>query len=110
MYTPFKNYDECPFLDKGTWWYMQGHIFQSPFYYIDYTLAQVCAQQFFIRMDKKDPTYWEDYKHLLKLGGTKSFTELVKAANLTVPFEDGCIESIMTYLENVLDKVDDGAL
>lgn len=110
MYTPFKNYDECPFLDKGTWWYMQGHIFQSPFYYIDYTLAQVCAQQFFIRMDKKDPTYWQDYKHLLKLGGTRSFTELVKEANLTVPFEDGCIENIMNYLESVLERVDDEAL
>ena len=110
MYTPFKNYDECPFLDRGTWWYQQGHIFQSPFYYIDYTLAQVVAQEFFIRMDQKDPRYWEDYKHLLKLGGTKSFTRLVGEAHMEVPFEDGCIEKIMTYLENVLDQVDDQAL
>lgn len=110
MYTPFKNYDECPFLDHGTWWYQQGHIFQSPFYYIDYTLAQVVAQEFFIRMDQKDLRYWEDYKHLLKLGGTKSFTQLVGEAHMEVPFEDGCIEKIMTYLENVLDQVDDQAL
>ena len=110
MYTPFKNYDECPFLDRGTWWYQQGHIFQSPFYYIDYTLAQVVAQEFFIRMDQKDLRYWEDYKHLLKLGGTKSFTQLVGEAHMEVPFEDGCIEKIMTYLENVLDQVDDQAL
>ncbi len=110
MYQPYKNYEECPFLEKGTWWYQQGHIFQSPFYYIDYTLAQVVAQQFFIRMDQKDETYWEDYKTILKLGGTKSFTQLVKAAHLTVPFEDGCIERIMNYLSNVLDQVNDKAL
>ena len=109
MYQPYKNYEECPFLEKGTWWYQQGHIFQSPFYYIDYTLAQVVAQQFFIRMDQKDETYWEDYKTILKLGGTK-FTQLVKAAHLTVPFEDGCIERIMNYLSNVLDQVNDKAL
>ena len=109
MYQPYKNYEECPFLEKGTWWYQQGHI-QGPFYYIDYTLAQVVAQQFFIRMDQKDETYWEDYKTILKLGGTKSFTQLVKAAHLTVPFEDGCIERIMNYLSNVLDQVNDKAL
>ena len=61
-------------------------------------------------MDQNDKTYWEDYKTLLKLGGTKSFTQLVKACNLTVPFEDGCIEKIMNYLSDVLDRVDDKAL
>ena len=110
MYTPFKNYDECSFLDKGTWWYQQGHIFQMPFYYIDYTLAQVVAQQFFVRMCEKDPTYWEDYKHLLKLGGTRSFTELVKESNLKSPFEKGCIEEIVGYLDKTLDSIDDTSL
>ena len=48
MYMPYKDYEGCDILEEGTWWYQQGHIFESPFYYIDYTLAQVCAQQFFI--------------------------------------------------------------
>lgn len=47
-YLPFKDYDDDEFLNKGTYWFRQGHIFSSPFYYIDYTLAQVCAFQFFI--------------------------------------------------------------
>ena len=76
MYMPYKDYEGCDILEEGTWWYQQGHIFESPFYYIDYTLAQVCAQQFFIRMDKKDPTYWEDYKKLCRLGGTLSLQSL----------------------------------
>ena len=107
MYVPFKKYTGCDILERGCWWYQQNHIFQSPFYYIDYTLAQVCAQQFFIRNDKNDENYWKDYLHLLKLGGTKSFTKLCKEANIKVPFEEGTIKEIMEYLDEKLDSVDD---
>ena len=107
MYVPFKKYTGCDILERGCWWYQQNHIFQSPFYYIDYTLAQVCAQQFFIRKDKNDENYWKDYLHLLKLGGTKSFTNLCKEANIKVPFEEGTIKEIMEYLDEKLDSVDD---
>ena len=110
MYMPYKDYEGCDILEEGTWWYQQGHIFESPFYYIDYTLAQVCAQQFYIRMDKKDPTYWEDYKKLCRLGGTLSFTKLVKEAGIRVPFEEGTLKEIITYLENHLNRIDDTAL
>ena len=107
MYVPFKKYEGCNILEKGCWWYQQGHIFQSPFYYIDYTLAQVCAQEFFIRKDTNDDSYWSDYLKLLKLGGTKSFTNLCKDVNIGVPFEEGTIEKIMKYLEEKIDSVDD---
>lgn len=110
QYMPYKNYEGCNILEDGGWWYQQGHIFEMPFYYIDYTLAQVCAQQFFIRMNNKDEAYWNDYMHLCKLGGTLSFTNLVKEAGLTVPFEDGCIEHVVNELENWLNAVDDSKL
>ena len=110
MYMPYKDYEGCDILEEGTWWYQQGHIFESPFYYIDYTLAQVCAQQFFIRMDKKDPTYWEDYKKLCRLGGTLSFTKLVKEAGIRVPFEEGTVKEIVSYLEDHLNRIDDTTL
>ncbi|MDD6467580.1 MAG: M3 family oligoendopeptidase [Erysipelotrichaceae bacterium] len=110
QYLPHKNYEGCDLLERGGWWFQQGHIFASPFYYIDYTLAQVCALQFFKRFDQKDPTAWPDYLHLCQLGGTKSFTELVKEANLTVPFTDGCIHEIATYIANWLNQVDDTKL
>lgn len=110
MYMPYKNYDGCALLEEGCWWYQQGHIFEMPFYYIDYTLAQVCAQQFFIRMDQKDATYWEDYKKLLKLGGTLSFTKLLKEVNIKSPFEQGTLQEIISYLENYLNAIDDSKL
>lgn len=49
MYEPYKDYTGAPILEKGCWWFQQGHIFESPFYYVDYTLAQVCALQFWAR-------------------------------------------------------------
>ena len=61
LYLPYKDYSESEILEKGTWWYRQGHIFESPFYYIDYTLAQVCALQFWVRNYNKDPEAWHDY-------------------------------------------------
>ncbi|MDO9629887.1 MAG: M3 family oligoendopeptidase, partial [Acholeplasmataceae bacterium] len=48
-YMPFKDYGDDAFLEKGTFWFRQGHIFHAPFYYIDYTLAQVCAFQYWIK-------------------------------------------------------------
>ena len=103
QYLPYKNYDGCSFLEEGCYWFQQNHIFQSPFYYIDYTLAQVCALQFFVRMQKKDPTAWRDYIHLCTLGGTMSFTNLVKEANLTIPFEDGCMERVVKEIDAYLE-------
>ena len=42
---------------------------------------------------------WNDYLNICKVGGTKSFLEIVKIGNLISPFEDGCIKSIITNLE-----------
>ena len=110
MYKPESDYEEFPLLERGGYFYRQGHIFQSPFYYIDYTLAQVCALQFFNRTLKKDEKAWSDYVHLCKLGGTMSFTKLVKEAGLISPFEDGCLKDVAKTMEKVLDDIDDSAL
>ncbi|MBQ9037497.1 MAG: M3 family oligoendopeptidase [Erysipelotrichaceae bacterium] len=110
LYLPYKDYSESEILEKGTWWYRQGHIFESPFYYIDYTLAQVCALQFWVRNYNKDPEAWHDYVRLCKAGGKKSFTQLVKTANLKVPFEDGCVKSIVKDITDYMEAIDDTAL
>lgn len=107
IYLPHKNYDGAPILEKGCWWYQQGHIFASPFYYIDYTLAQVCALSFWARNYHNDPDAWKDYLNLVSLGGTKTFTGLLKAANLDIPFVDGTIKKIVEAVKEYLDNVDD---
>lgn len=107
QYLPHKNYQECDLLEKGCWWYQQGHIFESPFYYIDYTLAQVCALQFFARMIEKDSTAWTDYVHLCKLGGTLPFLKLLKDAGLNSPFEEGTLKNSLNEINEYLKSIDD---
>ncbi|MBV4418977.1 M3 family oligoendopeptidase [Clostridium tyrobutyricum] len=109
-YLPYKNYNDCDFLERGCWWFQQSHIFNVPFYYIDYTLAQICALQFWNRANNNRNEAWNDYIKLCKAGGTKSFLELVEYANLQSPFEDGCISSIINSINNWLDSVDDKSL
>ena len=107
IYKPDSDYDGIEILEKGGWFYRQGHIFQSPFYYIDYTLAQVCALQFYVRTLKNDENAWRDYLHICELGGTKTFTEIVKEAGLISPFEKGCLSDVAKYMEIELGKIDD---
>ncbi len=67
QYRPHLDFSENSFADQGIWWYKQGHIFASPFYYIDYTLAQVCAFQFWKRFNvDHDRTAWNDYLSICK--------------------------------------------
>ncbi|MBQ2582455.1 MAG: M3 family oligoendopeptidase, partial [Erysipelotrichaceae bacterium] len=72
-----------------------------------YTLAQVCALQFYTRTLNSDPDAWKDYVHICGLGGTKTFTEIVREAHLKVPFEDGCLTEVAAKMKEVLDSIDD---
>ena len=104
IYKPHSDYSENPFLDKGTWWFQQAHIFEVPFYYIDYTLAQICALQFWQKMNKDYKGAWKDYLNLCHEGGTKSFLNLLKVAKLQSPFEDKCVENIMFDVKKFLNN------
>lgn len=106
-YLPHRDYDGNDYLERGGFWYQQGHIFSTPFYYIDYTLAQICAFQFWKKANENRETAWEDYIRLCKAGGNKSFLGLVSLANLVPPFSDGCVKSVIDHIENWLNKVDD---
>lgn len=106
-YLPFRDYEDNDFFNRGGYWFRQGHIFASPFYYIDYTLAQVCAFQFWIKINLDRDKAWEDYIRLCKAGGSKSFLELVELANLENPFVDGTIKKVVGPIKEWLDNIDD---
>lgn len=106
-YLPFRDYEDNDLLNRGGYWFRQGHIFQVPFYYIDYTLAQVCAFQFWIKFREDREKAWADYIKLCKAGGSMPFSELVKYAGLKVPFDDGCIKEVVGPIKEWLDGVDD---
>jgi M3 family oligoendopeptidase len=109
-YLPHRNYEGKDYLEMGGFWQRQGHIYEDPFYYIDYTLAQICALQFWKKMHEDREDAWKDYVELCKQGGSKSFVELVKVANLISPFEDGCVASVIGEIDSYLKSIDDKVL
>jgi len=109
-YLPHRIYSDIPFLESGRFWQQQRHIYKSPFYYIDYTLAQVCALQFWKRYNEDSKQAMEDYTRLCKAGGSQSFLDLVKLAKLRSPFEETTLVEVMAEAEAWLEKVDDTSL
>jgi len=109
-YLPHRDYDDNKYLEEGGFWQQQGHIYNSPFYYIDYTLAQVCALQFWKRSNDDRKSALEDYQTLCNAGGSQSFLELVKLAKLKSPFEDGCLENVTSEASKWIASVDDSHL
>ena len=108
-YLPHRDNDGIPFLEKGGLWQRQNHIFASPFYYIDYTLAQICAFQFWKKDREDHAPAWLDYVDLCKAGGSQSFLGLVKTAKLDSPFDPGTVEKVSKPIRDYLDSVDDSS-
>jgi M3 family oligoendopeptidase len=109
-YLPHKDYDHISYLENGGFWQRQSHIYNSPFYYIDYTLAQICAFQFWKKMNLNREEAWNDYVDLCKLGGSLSFTGLVEAAKLDSPFQEGTVEKVIEPIRQWLNGIDDQSL
>lgn len=103
-YLPHRDYEGNEILEKGCWFFKQGHIFKDPFYYIDYVLAQICAFQFLKKMEDDRTKGWNDYLRICKVGGTESFLQIVKTGNLISPFDDNCIEFIINDLKMNIEK------
>ena len=102
-YRPHMDPTGSQFMEQGGFWQKQLHIFECPFYYIDYVLAQLCAFQYKIMMDQDYKGAWESYLKLCRLSASDFYPNLLRAAGLQVPFEEGCIESLVRELEKRLD-------
>ncbi|MBL57093.1 MAG: oligoendopeptidase F, partial [Flavobacteriales bacterium] len=84
--------------------------FRVPFYYIDYTLAQVCAFQFWEKSELDFKSAWKDYLHLCNLGGSLPFTKLVEEAKLKSPFVKENMKGVIEKIDQFLEKIDDSAM
>jgi len=109
-YLPHRNYEGHPYLESGGMWQRQLHIYTSPFYYIDYTLAQICAFQFWKRSREDFKVAWKNYMHICEIGGSLPFNAIVKEAGLISPFEDGCVKAVIDEIEQYLNSIDDNNL
>lgn len=97
-YRPFVNWEGCEeFEELG--WFSRPHLFTSPFYYIDYGIAQLGALQLQENLCVSYENTAEQYLHSLSLGNTKSLKELFEAAGLHYDFSAEHCKKLACSLE-----------
>jgi M3 family oligoendopeptidase len=101
-YMPWLDWGDIPHASDGGRWQAQRHIYLSPFYYIDYTLAQTCALQFWLRANQDPDKALQDYVALCQRGGEAPFRELVDSAGLESPFTPGCLGDVVAAARHEL--------
>ena len=107
IYMPWLKLDgEIPFFSEGARWQAQGHIYQAPFYYIDYCLAQTVSLEFWAMIQEDEANAWKHYMAYTKQGGSRTFTELLKHAGLKTPFEEDCLKTVCEAAKKWLDSFD----
>ena len=104
-YRPWLDFADLPFYGRGAGWQRQLHIYQMPFYYIDYCLAQTVAFQFWIASMKDRKDAWQRYLDFTDKGGTCTFEQLVHGAGLKVPYDEGCVSEIGGEISAWLEKM-----
>ena len=107
VYMPWMKLDgDIPFFSDGEAWQRQQHIYNSPFYYIDYCLAQTVALQFWARIQADPKDAWEHYMAYTVQGGSRTFTDLLKNAGLDSPFEEKCLRTVCETASRWLEAFD----
>jgi M3 family oligoendopeptidase len=101
-YMPWTDFGDLAYPAKGGRWQAKQHIYNSPFYYIDYTLAQCCAMQFWSRARHDAKGALNAYVGLCDLGGSAPFQDLVREAGLISPFADGALADVVREAEAFL--------
>lgn len=86
-------------------WQKQLHLFEVPFYYIEYGIAQLGAIGLWMQFKQNAQQALNNYVNALSLGGTKTLPELYKAAGLKFDFSPAHIKTLMEFVNDELEKV-----
>lgn len=107
IYQPWEKLDgEIPFYSDGEGWQRQLHIYEMPFYYIDYCFAQTVALEFWAMIQRDYKQAWEKYMKYTLQGGSHVFTDLLINAGLDTPFDEKCLRSVSETALNWLENFD----
>ena len=105
QYRPHISMDGMTYLEEGTRWQYQMHIYESPFYYIDYCLAQTAAFDFLLASQEDYDDAFARYIRLSKQGGEKLWTDLLPEAGFRSPFTPGALKELAEKVEALLEKI-----
>ena len=107
VYTPWLRLDgEIPFYSDGEHWQRQSHIYECPLYYIDYCLAQTVSLEFWAMIQKDPENAWKHYMAYTVQGGSRTFVELLKHADLKTPFDEECLKTVCEAAKTWLEHFD----
>lgn len=104
-FRPYLSQEGVPYLEEGTRWQYQMHIYETPFYYIDYCLAQTAALQFLLASRRDYTDAYARYVKLLSQGGEQTFDALLREAGLRSPFEPGALQDVAKETEALLQEL-----
>jgi oligoendopeptidase F len=90
---------------KASAWHKQLHIFEVPFYYIEYGMAQLGAISVWRNYKENPAKSLQDYLAALKLGYTKTIGEIYEAANIKFDFSEKYISELMDFVKVEMDKI-----
>jgi oligoendopeptidase F len=86
-------------------WQRQLHLFEVPFYYIEYGIAQLGAIGMWKQFKEDKEAALDNYIRALSLGGTKTLPELYSAAGLKFDLSEGHIRQLMEFVNEELKTV-----
>jgi oligoendopeptidase F len=86
-------------------WQRQLHLFEVPFYYIEYGIAQLGAIGMWMQYQKNPKQALDNYMNALALGGTKTLPELYKTAGLEFNFSPAYVKNLMEFTSQELEKL-----
>jgi M3 family oligoendopeptidase len=103
LYVPHRDYaGRFPYVQRGTIWQRQRHIYCAPFYYIDYALAQVCAMQIWQKAQHDRDQALADYLAICRTGGSASFLDMLELGDLRSPFDPACIREVAEHIRDAV--------
>jgi oligoendopeptidase F len=91
-----------------TLWQKQGHIYDVPFYYIEYGIAQLGAIAVWRNYRQNPEKGLRDYLHALSLGYTRPIPEIYEAAGIRFDFSEGYIRELIEFVVGEIEKLDKG--
>jgi len=101
-----------PVIDSGglevyqkNFWQKQLHLFEVPFYYIEYGIAQLGAIGLWMQFKKNKERALDNYINALSMGGTETLPQLYNAAGLEFNFSGDYIKKLMDFVQVEIKKI-----
>lgn len=109
-FLPHLDYEGFPAFESGAYFERQSHIFENPFYYLDYTIATIVALDFFKESMEDYSKTLDKYINFCYLGGKYPFRELLKEAGINNPMDNDTLKDVSQAIYEYLKTFDVSSL